>query len=69
MNLLGIAAQYPTVHLLTVEIVTCEEFLESEEKQSYEESILKEASNTSGLAIEHLHKKLFSLVNAGTKNN
>ena len=51
MNLVGTAVRYPSVHLLTAEIVACEEFLESEEKRLYEESILKEASKTSGLAI------------------
>ena len=35
-------------------------------KGSYEENILKEALKTSGLATEHHHKSLFSLVSLGT---
>ena len=39
VNLLGIACLYNRVHLLTVRTVTCDVFLESFEKRSYEESI------------------------------
>ena len=37
VNFLGIAARYPSVHLLTAETVACDVFLESEEKGLYEE--------------------------------
>ena len=55
MNLLGITGWYPRVHLLIVEIAICDAFLESFDKRSHEERIVKE-----------LLKTLFSLVTAGT---
>ena len=60
------AAQYPRVYLLIVEIVTCDVFLESQDKRSYEENIVKDVSNTSDLATEHHCETLFSLVKAST---
>ena len=42
MNLLSNAGQYPPVHLLIVEIITCDAFQESFKKISNEENILKE---------------------------
>ena len=70
LQLLGMitpgGASYPQAHLLIVEMVRCDVFLESEEKRWYEESILKEASMASGLVTGHFCEALFSLVNAGT---
>ena len=54
--------------MLILEIVTCDVFLKSQEKGSYEENILNEASKRSGLATEHLRETLFSLVKASTSD-
>ena len=38
VNLLSIAAWYPSVNLLIVEIVACDAFLENMKQESYEEN-------------------------------
>ena len=61
-----IAARLPRAHLLIEEMIRCDLFMESQEKRSCEEKILKETSKTSGLATAHFHETLSSLDNAGT---
>ena len=53
VNLLGSEDQYSQDHLIIVEIVPCDVFLESQEKRSHEGSILKEASKSSSPATEY----------------
>ena len=66
VNILGIAAGYPPVHLPSLEIVTFNMFLISQEKGGLEGNILTEALKRSGLAAEKVCEKPFSLVCAGT---
>ena len=66
VNILGIAAGYPPVHLPSLKIVTFNLLLVGQEKGAYEGNILTEALKRSGLAAEKVCEKPFSLVCSGT---